>query len=196
MDKLTLYLVRHGQTVCNAENRFSGWNDTPLNDIGKKQAQELSKRLKDIKFEAVYSSDLSRAYETATAVSNESDIILFEQLREVNFGRWCGLNKEEIQLQFSDEWKSWSQDWQNYKITDGETAQEAMIRANICIDEIIGRHKKGNVLIVAHGGVLRGVLAHLLDLDFDQSWHFQFNNAEYTTINIMDDYSVMTGFNL
>ena len=72
---LKLYLVRHGETAWNIDNKYQGITDIPLNEIGIKQAQAIARRMKAFKIDKIYSSDLSRAYETGKLISREKILI-------------------------------------------------------------------------------------------------------------------------
>src|SRR3990172_1726506 len=93
-----LYLIRHGRSTWNAEGRVQGQADAPLDDTGREQAQKLAQKLRDIGFEAFYSSPLSRASETAKIVAEPHDlpITLDERLMERSFGDWTGKLAAEV----------------------------------------------------------------------------------------------------
>ena len=93
------YLVRHGETDWNLNERIQGQTDTPLNATGRRQADLLGRRLDDVHFDAMYSSDLARTYETAQLVAKGRDlaIVADPDLREFSFGEWEGLTDAEIE---------------------------------------------------------------------------------------------------
>src|SRR6266545_5850147 len=94
----TILLVRHGETDWNAERRVQGHSDTPLNETGRAQAVALADALEGKEIDAVYSSDLLRAHETARIVAKRRglEVTAIRDLRERNFGTWEGLTDEEI----------------------------------------------------------------------------------------------------
>jgi broad specificity phosphatase PhoE len=150
-----LLLVRHGETDWNREHRVQGHTDVPLNARGRAQADALAGRLADVPLVAVYSSDLSRAYETAVAVVRDRalEVTVDARLREKNFGSWEGLTDLEIAERFPDAVRGgWG---------DGETTDDVSARVVEIIEVIRARHGEGSVLVVSHGGALRAILAHL-----------------------------------
>jgi broad specificity phosphatase PhoE len=137
----TLLLVRHGETDWNAEGRLQGHTDRPLSDYGRRQAQQLAGELEDEELEAIYSSDLARARETAEIVGERLGlpVVLDPDLREKDWGTWEGLNAvERDRVEFVGE--------------TTEAHQERMLRA-------LRRIHPGDrrVLVVTHGGSMRRV---------------------------------------
>jgi broad specificity phosphatase PhoE len=140
----TLLLVRHGETDWNAEGRLQGHTDRPLSDYGRRQAQQLAGELEDEVLEAIYSSDLARARETAEIVGERLGlpVVLDPDLREKDWGTWEGLNAvERDRVEFVGE--------------TTEAHQERMLRA---LRRIAERHPGDRrVLVVTHGGSMRRV---------------------------------------
>jgi len=140
----TLLLVRHGETDWNADGRLQGHTDRPLSDFGRRQAQRLADELDGERLEAIYSSDLSRARETAEVVGERLglSVELDPDLREKDWGNWEGLTAvERDRVEFVGE--------------STEAHQERMLRALRRISE---RHLgDGTVLVVTHGGSMRRV---------------------------------------
>ena len=150
-----LLLVRHGETDWNREHRIQGHTDLPLNAKGLEQARALADSLAATALTAVYSSDLSRALQTATAVATVHGLaVQFDRdLREKNFGSWEGLTDTDIAERFPNAVRGrWG---------DGETTDEVAARAVRAIERIRARHLTGAVLVVSHGGTLRAILGHL-----------------------------------
>ena len=147
-------LARHGETDWNREHRVQGHTDVPLNAAGLEQARRLARRLADVGLEAIYSSDLDRARTTADAVARSQglEVRVDADLREKHFGSWEGLTDVEIAQRFPDAVRGgWG---------DGETSDEVTTRVLGALERIRSRHD-GPVLVVAHGGPLRSILAHL-----------------------------------
>jgi broad specificity phosphatase PhoE len=147
----TILLARHGETDWNREGRFQGHADAPLNELGRAQARELAQRLASTSFSAVYSSDLSRARETAEilAVSHGVPVIVDPGLREVDVGSWSGLTRAEIAKRFPDA-----------EHHDGETRDEHLARVLAAVERIAHGHSDERILIVSHGGSLRALRRH------------------------------------
>ena len=145
-----LLLVRHGETDWNAEGRLQGHTDRPLNEYGRRQARTLADELAGEDLDAIYSSDLARARETAEIVGARLGlpVVLECDLREKNWGNWEGLTPDErlgIEL-------------------IGESTEEHAARTLGALRRIAERHPGGRVLVVTHGGSLRRVQVEALGL--------------------------------
>jgi broad specificity phosphatase PhoE len=162
-----LILVRHGQSVGNAQQFMQGQMDTPLTDLGREQAKALAKRLKGYGISAIYTSDLSRAYETAQIVGEELGIepVPDPRLREIDLGGWSGLTRAEVIARYPEEWKRW-EEGKDIEHAGGESFSQFWERVREVLNEIIDRHRGETVLIVAHGGVTRIVASKVLGLGF------------------------------
>ncbi len=139
----TILLARHGETDWNRDLRFQGHADEPLNDTGRAQARRLAASLGDERLTAVYTSDLSRAAETAAivAASLGLPVTADPRLREIDVGSWQGRTRAEID---STRW-------------DGESYEAHRARALEALFGIAAAHPGERVLVVAHGGTLRRV---------------------------------------
>lgn len=149
-----LLLVRHGETDWNLARRVQGHTDRPLNDTGRAQARALADELRDVALDAVYSSDLSRAEETARILAGRLGLPVgtLLELRERSFGTWEGLTDTEVFERFPEARRGqWG---------DGETTEELDERVLAALRRIARDHPGGTVLVVAHGGPLRSVLRH------------------------------------
>ena len=157
----TLILARHGETDWNREHRWQGHSDVPLNELGREQARALAEELAGEPLAAIYSSDLLRAYETARTVADRKgmDVIADAALRETNLGVWEGLTSPEIEEQFPDDWRVW-RDGGVPVGRGGETPHEARERIVAAAERIAAVHEGEQVLVVAHGGVLRHLALH------------------------------------
>jgi broad specificity phosphatase PhoE len=141
----TLLLVRHGETDWNAEGRLQGHTDRPLNDYGRRQAQELAERLAGEGADAIYASDLKRATETAEIVGARLGlpVVIDADLREKNWGNWEGLTGDErVLVEF-----------------EGESTADHRDRVLRAVRRIAGRHPGQRIVVVTHGGSLRRVQA-------------------------------------
>ena len=163
----TLLLARHGESDWNRARRWQGFADRPLTERGRAQAAELAERLADIALDAVYSSDLRRARDTAAAVANAKGLesTPVPALREIDVGSWQGLTRDEAERRFPDDFRRWlagSTGWH-----DGESYGDMSSRVLGAVDEIARRHDGGRVLIVSHGGPIRAIHAAALGLDVE-----------------------------
>ena len=154
MSETTILLVRHGETDWNVERRVQGHSDRPLNDTGIAQAAALVEELADEQIDAVYTSDLARAFDTASGVaaSRGLQVVALPELREKHFGTWEGLTDVEIRERFP---QALTGPW-----GDGETSDELAERVLAALRSIAADHPGERVLVVTHGGPVRAVLRH------------------------------------
>ncbi|MGH3045242.1 MAG: histidine phosphatase family protein [Gaiellaceae bacterium] len=161
----TVYLARHGQSDWNAEGRWQGNADRPLTDLGRQQAEELAERLASVPLDAVYSSDLRRARETAESVAARQglEVQARTELREVDVGSWSGLSRPEVEERFPAAFARWLDGGHGWD--DGESYEAMTDRVVAAVLEIASAHPDGTVLVVAHGGPIRALHAVALGLD-------------------------------
>ena len=163
---MTIILIaRHGQSDWNAAKRWQGHADRPLTDKGREQAQALAARLAHIDLDAVYSSDLRRARETAEAVAESQglEVDVEPGLREVDVGSWSGLTRAEAEKRFPDGFARWRAGYPGWD--DGETYEAMTDRVLAAVKSIAADHPDGRVLVVSHGGPIRAMHAAALGLD-------------------------------
>ena len=151
----TFTVIRHGETAANQGNIIQGQTDVPLSETGEDQARMLGKRWKNKKFDAVYSSDLSRARRTAELALPERKAETTPLLREMDLGHWCGLSTAEIAERFPNEWNAFRSGGSECKIAGGESRHELFARAEKFFAAAAVRHRGKSVLVVTHGGLLR-----------------------------------------
>jgi probable phosphoglycerate mutase len=163
-----LVIIRHGETRWNSEQRMQGQMNTELSPLGRAQARALGRRMANEKFDHLYSSDLSRARETALAIAANTGhtVVTDERLRERSFGIFEGLNRAEMQSLYPGEYARFRARDPDYAIPGGESPRAFHERAMRCFHDIAERHDGGRVVIVAHGLLLVALYrtAHGLDL--------------------------------
>ena len=155
----TLLLARHGETDWNRTHRWQGFTGPPLNETGRRQAEELAAKVDDL--DAIYSSDSERARETARIVAARLGLSVTEdpRLREVNFGEWEGLTRQEINERYSGAFSRWDA-CELAEPTGGESDAAMAERVLQALSEIADRHAHDRVLVVTSGGPIRAVQAH------------------------------------
>jgi phosphoserine phosphatase len=161
----TILLARHGESDWNRDRRWQGHADRPLTDLGREQARALADRLAASELDAVYSSDLERARETAAIVAEPHQLPVRElsDLREVDVGSWSGLTRAEAEDCFPDAFRRWTEGQEGWE--DGETYGQLSERVVRAVLAIAARHPRDGVLLVAHGGSIRAVHAAALGVD-------------------------------
>jgi broad specificity phosphatase PhoE len=164
-----ILLARHGETDWNRENRFQGRADPPLNELGRRQAQELAQALAAENVIAVYSSPLRRAMETAEVVAGWLGFhpVSLDALREVDVGSWQGLTRAEIEQRFPEQFRRWLDYGHGWD--DGETYEEMGARVIAAIEELATRHHGERIIAVTHGGPIRAALARALGISYSEA---------------------------
>jgi broad specificity phosphatase PhoE len=164
----TVYLARHGESDWNAANRFQGHSDRPLTDEGRRQAEALAELVATENVDAIYSSPLIRALETAriVAVRTGLEVIEVDGLREVNTGSWSGLSREEVRERFPEGFERWVSGGSGWE--DGETYEEMAERTLEAVSRIAEAHPGGRVLVVSHGGPIRAIQAAANGMDIHE----------------------------
>jgi broad specificity phosphatase PhoE len=178
--KTRLILVRHGETVWNAESRWQGWKDSPLTERGLAQAQSAAGELGDAKIDAIYSSPSGRALQTAFAIAafHSVEIVESEALRERNYGSFEGLNSAEIDERFPGtrfcEGRDTREEWLP---PGGESMRDVRARVEVFLKEILALHAGRAVVLVTHSGVVRAVDSLCAGKSLDELWHRTPGNA-------------------
>ncbi|HAL61839.1 MAG TPA: hypothetical protein DCP08_05460 [Chloroflexi bacterium] len=165
-----LLLVRHAETDWNLEGRYQGQSDLPLNERGRKQAKLLAERLRGEGIEAIYASDLSRAYETAKIIAEAvgQEVKALESLREVDTGVWTGLTFEEVESGYPKHLREWRADPLRVRRLEGESYLALFERTKAAIREIVEAHPEQTVLVVGHGGNMKCIVLDALGVGADR----------------------------
>jgi probable phosphoglycerate mutase len=165
----TLLAIRHGETVWNSEGRFQGHGDSPLTRTGKSQAAALGRRLRGARIDALVSSDLGRAVETASIIAAASGhaVKTDSRLRERNYGVLEGLTVDEIRARHGGVLTRLIENDPEYVIPGGESHRQHYERNMAFVDDLLAGGPGSRVAIVAHGGVLDSLfrLAAAMPLD-------------------------------
>ena len=167
-----LILIRHGQTDWNAESRWQGQADVPLNSLGLEQAQHLAAELADASIQVIYASDMQRALQTVQPLADLTGlpVRIEHRLREINVGEWQGLLVDEIAARYGDLFHRRQADPSAVTPPGGETVQQVQQRAYPVLDEILERHPHETVAIVAHGFVIALLRLRLEDRPVEDVW--------------------------
>lgn len=159
-----LWLVRHGETEGQSSIRYHGSNDVPLSDVGRAQIRALAPLLRDVSFSRLVHSPLSRAVESAQllalAIGHHEPLEVDERLREISFGTAEGMTREEIAARWPDFWSGYEAGRVD-AFPGGEPRAGFAARVAAAIDEL-ARAAAGDVLVVAHRGIVKHALLALL----------------------------------
>jgi broad specificity phosphatase PhoE len=164
----TILLARHAETDWNRDRRWQGHADPPLNATGIGQANELVQRLAAEQIDAIYSSDLQRALETAEAVARDRqlEVVQTSRLREIDVGEWSGLTTDEIKARYPEGFALHDAGGDGW--TEGEPHAAMSARVVSAVTEIAAAHPGGRVLCVLHGGTIRALLAQAEGIDLGE----------------------------
>lgn len=157
-------LIRHGQSLGNAEGRFGGHTDTPLSPLGRLEAEATAQALASEPFSAIYCSDLPRAIETATPLAKLAGIELqtAEGFRERSVGVMEGLTFEEAAAQHPEQYRALLHRDFEHVLAGGESYRQTLDRASRKLDEVIEENKGGRIAIFTHTGTICILVLHLM----------------------------------
>ncbi len=187
---LRLILIRHGETERNSEARLQGGkSDIPLNEKGRKQAQCLGLALQGEKLEAIYSSPLKRALDTAQAISvhHHLKVQTNRALEEIDMGFIDGLDLSEVKESQADFWKRWRQEDYSVPLPGGESPLQVQQRAWGAVQDIIRHHRERSVAVVSHGISLQTIITAMLGAPLSSFTRFHLGVASITILHINDD---------
>lgn len=194
---LKLYIVRHGETEWNVIKRFQGQLNTPLTEKGIKKLKETGKKLENVLFDEVYTSELGRTVASAEIILNENngyknnklELQKLAELNEVYFGVWQGLTYEEVFLKYPEEGNNYFYNVKNYKAenVEAEKLEDALERFLKGINKILDRHESGNILVVTHGTVFEMFMNYVAnDSIFDIDERTLMGNGDYKIFSYKD----------
>lgn len=194
---LKLYIVRHGETEWNVIKRFQGQLNTPLTEKGIKKLKETGKKLENVLFDEVYTSELGRTVASAEIILNENngyknnklELQKLAELNEVYFGVWQGLTYEEVFLKYPEEGNNYFYNVKNYKAenVEAEKLEDALERFLKGINKILDSHESGNILVVTHGTVFEMFMNYVAnDSIFDIDERTLMGNGDYKVFSYKD----------
>jgi alpha-ribazole phosphatase len=192
----SIILVRHGQTAWNASEVFRGRIDIELDETGLKQAELLGEYLSQRKLEAIYSSPLKRAVQTAEAITRHHRLAveIAPDLNDMDFGEWQGLSLQDVRSRFSESFEMWTSEPHRVRIPSGESLDDVRQRALTLVNQIADKHE-GTVVLVSHRVVNKVLISALLGLDASHFWDIRLDTCGMTTFEFTDGRFVLTEHN-
>ena len=180
----SIYLVRHGETAWNREEIFRGRTDVPLNETGMKQAELAGQYFKRMEIHAIYSSPLSRAWQTAQKISQiyQLKVELLEGIIDMSFGNWEGHPHQEIQKMNGETYRQWVESPHLVKLPGGESLDDVKKRAMAALEEVIRKHPQKAVVLVSHRVVCKVLICAILGIDNSHFWQIA---QDATAINLI-----------
>lgn len=181
-----VYFVRHGEAEGNVFRRFHGQFNSALTENGLKQLEKLAERLKDVHFDAIYSSDLDRTMDTARAVAKGRglEIKLDSALREIDGGKWEDRPWEELPEAFPDSYNDWLLYPDKLQMPGGESMVEFQGRLLGAVSKILEKERGKTICIVSHGTAIKALLCDYTGCRLSAfpklKWH---DNASITIVD-------------
>ncbi|MGQ9475283.1 MAG: histidine phosphatase family protein [Actinomycetota bacterium] len=185
----TVYLLRHGETEYHAQQRLLGRLDIGLNERGREQALKVVDFFRGLRLDAIYSSPLKRCLETAGPIARERGLTIqvLEGLMEVDMGDWDGRTFEELFREEGELVGKWMRNPSSVAIPGGEDFGTVRDRVMSAVREIISRHPGDQrVLVVSHGGPIRGILCEALGMELNGMFRIQIDLASISAVKYFD----------
>jgi alpha-ribazole phosphatase len=176
---MRVILVRHGQTDWNENGVFRGRIDVGLNKNGIKQAELVGEALRQVALDAIYSSPLSRAMDTAAAIAMQHglEVNIHKAFNDMNFGDWQGLTRPDVEKQYPDQFQIWLTAPQKARIPKGETLTQVRRRLLSGLASLHKLYSEDTVVIVSHGLTNKVLLCAMLGLYNEHFWKVKQDNA-------------------
>ncbi|MCL2294250.1 MAG: histidine phosphatase family protein [Spirochaetes bacterium] len=179
-----LYLVRHGETVWNVEDKMQGVKDSPLTEKGLEHARMFGQALKKLSMtvDKIYTSDLGRAFDTAALIGEALNLEIHkdERLRERNMGIFEGHSWDSARELFPEEFAKTVSNDNDYRIPGGGTKGEYMAQVSSFLDYVSKEHEGQKILAVTHRGFVNFALRIVLHIPFDEKFGVIVNNTALT----------------
>jgi alpha-ribazole phosphatase len=194
---MRLIVIRHGESVYNDQKRFTGQADVPLSPLGKRQAAALGERLAGEHLDAIVSSDLLRARDTAEAIASYHALPVYEDsdLRELALGEWEGLTYAEVLARDADRLAQWRADPTTFTPPGGESVATLRDRITCALERWQSRCPQGSVVWVTHGGLIGVLLCHVLEMDLKRRWQFRHENASIHELELRGERVIIARLN-
>lgn len=182
---LNIHLLRHASTV---EDKliFKGVIDTPLSEKGRSEARALGEKLRadNIKFDACYSSPLSRAADTAVLLGGVSsgEIVLCSELTDINCGEWENIGVETVKKENPALFGRWLAEPAGFEFPGGESVASAAARAECFLNKITAASSGGDIVVVTHRIIINLMVLTALGIDINKYWLFRYDNCRRTIL--------------
>jgi broad specificity phosphatase PhoE len=194
---MRLIVVRHGQTACNIENVWHGWDDCELTQTGLAQADAVADRLADEEIDAVYSSDSRRAFQTAQAIASRHGLtpMVDPALRERNAGEYEGIPVGDVEAVRPTIWEERAADYWGWSPPSGETFAAVWERLRGVIERLQKRHEGQTVVAVTHMSPMRILISRLADLPIERTYDMEFPSTGISIFSLHEDGALVETLN-
>jgi probable phosphoglycerate mutase len=189
---MLLYLIRHGESLYNAEGRIQGQSDVALSPLGLRQAGAIADALAEEQIDAVFASPLRRAMQTAEPIAARLGLSIRadDRLKEIHAGIFQGLLWAEIEAKFPDAARPWREQHPDFVIPGGESRRSLMVRGLAAFESIRERPFR-RVVVVSHGGILAAALKAVLRIPAEVN-PFSLYNASISKLAWNDKIKLLT----
>ncbi|MGI9536553.1 MAG: alpha-ribazole phosphatase [Desulfocapsaceae bacterium] len=191
-EMVEIYLVRHGETV--STGTYTGSTDVELSADGRQQARSLHSFLYKVHFDHCFCSPLVRCRETFTLFDVDIECSFAESLKEIDFGDWEGLRFDEIKARYPDQLSEWMRQGEDFEFPEGEKIVTFNTRVSEWFDKLL-TNDFNRVLIVAHGGVLRAGICHLLGIQSTRAFAFSPKEGAVSKVIVSDGFGHLEFYN-
>jgi probable phosphoglycerate mutase len=203
---MRLILARHGETDWNKQHRVQGRSDIELNENGRKQAEALARALRNTPVKAIYTSPLTRARDTASAIGrfHGVDVATLDGLQEIDAGEVDGLTYQEMSSQYGDFFEHWIRDCTSVRPPGGCTLSEVQDQAWGAVQEILTRHRttagsqdseKDTVIAATHFFPILSIVCKAVGLELSECRRLKLDLASITVLDFSTSTTVLTSFN-
>jgi len=181
----SIYLVRHGITQANKENRFGGRTDEELLPEGKDQILQVGERLKKSCITSVYCGPAKRTLQSAELLGDLLNVPCFslQELDEINIPHWDGLTKDEIRQHYNEEYPTWLNNPETFRLQGCETLKQVQERAVAAVNKMLAQQNSGNLLLVSHLIVLRCLVLYFRELEIKNFRSIKIDNGSITFLS-------------
>ena len=187
---MDILLIRHGETHYNTEHRIYGHAQIPLNERGKQQAQAVAARLAHTKIDAIYSSDLTRAYATAQSIATPHQLTVHTDagIREVDVGHWEHLTEADVATTFAREYAEFRTRPGEVPYLGGESFQQVQQRAMHVLARCMHTHAQAQTIcIVCHAGTISALVCAILEVNINHHPRFRIDNCAISRVTVTPD---------
>jgi broad specificity phosphatase PhoE len=194
---MRILLLRHAETDWNRERRFQGWRDVPLSATGREQAESAARLLAATRIDAVWSSPLARARDTAAIIAAPHRLAVQESeaFREMGFGDWEGLTRDEVRERFPDAQRAWAETPHEAAWPGAETLAAVRARALAGLEALRAAHTGQTICLVSHGITGRILILEALGLGPDRLWSFHLSSTGISELEFRDDWTTLHRMN-
>lgn len=182
-----IIFIRHGQTYWNEKKKYQGQTDIPLNEKGIMQAEIVAQKLRKEKIDAIYASNLQRAYKTAEIIALEHDLTVHRRsgLNEFSFGVLEGKTYQDLKNDYP-ELLEWFKNPKNMNIPEAELITDLQERAVAVVKDIVENHEDETVLVASHGLTIAVILSYFLNIDINNATQMIQSNTGLTIAEFID----------